>query len=167
MHFSHILLGLVTSASAIDVYFWNGGDCSGSATVCTGINPNVCCAGTDNTISFRGIPTNWHITGRGYNNGGCNNLAYQLDNNGQSWICLEVVSRYIYTGASYFFPSRRRAESGNCTETVKPDTLVLADGVTKYDIVGLDDAKLEELLALARSGVGPEGIPKEFQELRR
>ncbi|AEO66350.1 uncharacterized protein THITE_33101 [Thermothielavioides terrestris NRRL 8126] len=146
MHFSHILLGLVTSASAIDVYFWNGGDCSGSATVCTGINPNVCCAGTDNTISFRGIPTNWHITGRGYNNGGCNNLAYQLDNNGQSWICLE---------------------SGNCTETVKPDTLVLADGVTKYDIVGLDDAKLEELLALARSGVGPEGIPKEFQELRR
>ncbi|KAK4171325.1 hypothetical protein QBC36DRAFT_199582 [Triangularia setosa] len=94
---------------------------------------------------------------------------------------MSVNSRDNYTGSRYAFASRRRAEDtcSSCTESVKPDTLVLADGITKYDIVGLDDVKVEELvnheltgllfhkLAIADSGVGPEGVPKEFQVRRK
>jgi hypothetical protein len=60
---------------------------------------------------------------------------------------MTVNSRDNYTGSFYWFVSRRRAEESTCTESVKPDTLVLADGVTKYDIVGLDDAKVEEVVS--------------------
>jgi hypothetical protein len=58
MHFTHFLLGFVASASAIDVYFHNSGDCSGAASVCTGINPNICCTSNSPTVAYRGVPTN-------------------------------------------------------------------------------------------------------------
>jgi hypothetical protein len=61
---------------------------------------------------------------------------------------MSVNSRPNYSGALYQFASRKRAEGVECKESVKPDTLVLADGVTTYDIVGLDDAKLEELVSI-------------------
>jgi hypothetical protein len=149
MHFSHFLLGLVASASAIDVYFHNTDDCSGAASICTGINPNICCTGGDSlTVAYRGIPTNWHITAQGFSGGGCGSPKYQTgDLNGQNWYCLSDNSRFRYTGSFYSFISRRRAEDNNCTESVKPDTLVLADGVTKYDVVGLDDIKVAELVS--------------------
>lgn len=63
-----------------------------------------------------------------------------------------VTSRGDYTGAKYFFVGRKReegeieGEDKNCT-SVRPDTLVLADGITKYNIVDLDDAKIEELVS--------------------
>ncbi|KAK4126753.1 hypothetical protein N657DRAFT_668789 [Parathielavia appendiculata] len=170
MHFSHVLLGLVASASAIDVYFHGSSDCSGGAAVCTGINPNVCCTGNSVSVAYRGVPTNWHINAQGYSGGGCGSPKWLADINGQTWYCMTPNSRYNYTGSRYWFVSRRRAEDtcdSNCTESVKPDTLVLADGATKYDIVGLDDAKVEELLTIASSGVGPEGMPEELLARRK
>lgn len=72
---------------------------------------------------------------------------------GMTSYCMGVTSRGDYTGAKYFFVGRKRGEGGageeedgNCT-SVRPDTLVLADGVTKYNIVDLDDAKVEELVS--------------------
>lgn len=59
-------------------------------------------------------------------------------------------SRDDYTGAYYWFVGRKRGEleeSTNCTGSVKPDTLVLADGTTKYNIIDLDDAKVERLVS--------------------
>jgi hypothetical protein len=147
MHFSHVLLGLIASASAIDVYFHNSGDCSGAATVCTGINPNVCCTGNSPTVAYRGVPTNWHLNAQGFSGGGCGSVKWSADINGVNWYCMTVNSRPNYTGSYYWFASRRRAEDSTCSESVKPDTLVLADGTTKYDIVGLDDAKVEELVS--------------------
>lgn len=41
-------------------------------------------------------------------------------------------------------------EDRNCTGSVKPDTLMLPDGTTKYNIVDLDDAKVEEFRALRK-----------------
>ena len=148
MHFAHALLGLAASASAIDVYFHNAGDCSGAAAVCSNINPNFCCTGDSQTVAYRGIPTNWHLNIEGYSGGGCRFTKFQSDVNGANWLCLPVNSRDHYTGTFYWFASRRRAEQANCTGSVKPDTLVLADGVTKYDIVGLEDAKVEKLVSV-------------------
>ncbi|GAB1314551.1 hypothetical protein MFIFM68171_04761 [Madurella fahalii] len=150
MHSSHILLGLVASASAIDIFFHNPNDCSSAATVCTGIDPNICCTGNSVTLAYQGVPTNWHINAQGFSSGGCGSPKWLADLNGQS-----------------SFVNLRSAENSNCTESVKPDTLVLADGTTKYDIVELDDVKVEELLAIASSGVGLEGMPKEFQVRRK
>ena len=48
---------------------------------------------------------------------------------------------------------------GNCTETVKPDTLVLADGVTEYDISGLEDDKVASLVSVPLDS-GPSGEKK-------
>ncbi|KAL2138912.1 hypothetical protein VTI28DRAFT_6044 [Corynascus sepedonium] len=167
MYFSHYILGLVASASAIDVYFHNSGDCSGAAAVCTNLNPNDCCTGNSPTLAYRGVPTNWHINAEGYSGGGCGSPKWLADLNGSNWVCMTVNSRENYTGARYWFVSRRRAEENTCKESVKPDTLVLADGITKYDIVGLDEAKVDELLAIAGSGVGPEGMPEELQVRRK
>lgn len=60
---------------------------------------------------------------------------------------MSVNSRPNYTGTFYWFAGRKRAENTACEGEVKPDTLVLADGTTKYDIVGLDDAKVDELVS--------------------
>ena len=147
MHFTQILLGFFASASAIDIYFHNSGDCSGSASVCTGVNPNICCTGDSPTVAYRGVPTNWHLNAQGFSGGGCGDPKWLGDLNGVDWYCMSVNSRDHYTGSYYWFVSRRRAEETNCTESVKPDTLVLADGTTKYDIVGLDDAKVQELVS--------------------
>jgi len=148
MHLTAVLLGLAASASAIDVYFHNAGDCSGAAAVCSNINPNFCCTGDSQTVAYRGIPTNWHLNIEGYSGGGCRFTKFQSDVNGANWLCLPVNSRDHYTGTFYWFASRRRAEQANCTGTVKPDTLVLADGVTKYDIVGLEDDRVEKLVSV-------------------
>jgi hypothetical protein len=147
MHFTHVLLGLVASASAIDIYFHGSGDCSGAASVCSGINPNVCCTGNSPTVAYRGVPTNWHLTARGFSGGGCGSPKWTGNIQGANWYCMSANSRPNYSGANYQFASRRRAEDVECTESVKPDTLVLADGVTKYDIAGLDDVKVDELVS--------------------
>jgi len=147
MHFSHVLLGLVASASAIDVYFHNSNNCSGAATICRGLNPNVCCAATSATVAYRGVPTNWRLDADGFSNGGCTTPKWRTEFKGQTWACMGISSRQDYTGSLYWFVNRKRAEDRTCKETVKPDTLVLADGVTQYDIVGLDDAKVAELVS--------------------
>lgn len=147
MHFTQVLLGLVASASAIDVYFHNSGDCSGAAAVCTGINPNFCCTGDSPTLAYRGVPTNWAINAYGFSNGGCGSPKWTSTIRGDSYLCMVVNSRPNYTGTYYTFANRRRAENTECEGSVAPDTLVLADGTTKYDIVGLDQAKVEELVS--------------------
>lgn len=66
---------------------------------------------------------------------------------GSSYVCMTVNSRPNYTGSFYYFASRKRAADSTCEGSVAPDTLVLADGVTKYDIAGFDEAKVEELVS--------------------
>lgn len=61
---------------------------------------------------------------------------------------MSVNSRPDYTGTFYWFAGRKRAEDSTCQGEVKPGTLVLADGTTKYDVVGLDDAEVDELVSI-------------------
>jgi hypothetical protein len=152
MHLSAVLLGLVASAAAIDVEFYGGSNCGGGAhTKCVGLAPNVCCAASAPSIAYRYVPRDWTLNAEGYSGGGCRTLVWRTEFRGQDYACMGVASREFYSGSFYWFVNRRRGveESGNrnCTETVKPDTLVLADGVTEYSIVGLDDAKVEELVS--------------------
>lgn len=174
MQITAVLLGLVASVSAIDAYFHNSNDCSGAAAVCTNINPNFCCTGNSPTVAYRGVPTNWNINAQGFSNGGCGSPKWLAELRGQNWVCMSVNSRPNYTGTFYWFAGRKRAENSACEGEVKPDTLVLADGTTKYDIVGLDDAKVDELVStlfhictysLAKATVTTK--PGEFVEVRR
>ncbi|KAK4042046.1 hypothetical protein C8A01DRAFT_14300 [Parachaetomium inaequale] len=170
MRASHVLLGLVASAAAIDVEFHSGSDCGGGATICTGLEPNACCTGNSPSVAYRYVPREWTLNAEGYSGGGCYTIVWRTEFRGQDYACMGIASREYYSGSYYWFVNRRRAEEAsnrNCTQSVKPDTLLLADGVTKYDIVGLDDAKVEELVAIANTGVGPEGMPEEIQALRK
>lgn len=147
MQITAVLLGLVASVSAIDAYFHSSNDCSGAAAICTNLNPNICCTGDSPTVAYRGVPTNWNINAQGYSNGGCGSPKWLAELRGQNWVCMSVNSRPNYTGTLYWFAGRKRAENSACEGEAKPDTLVLADGTTKYDIVGLDDAKVNELVS--------------------
>ena len=160
MHFTPFLLGLVASVSAIDIYFHNSGDCSGAAAVCSNANPNFCCTGNSPTVAYRGVPTNWNIDALGFSNGGCGSPKWTARLRGDNWVCMTVNSRPNYTGSYYYFASRKRAEDTTCEGSVAPDTLVLADGVTQYDIVGLDEAKVEELVStVLHVSLSPQPTP--------
>jgi hypothetical protein len=151
MHVTQVLLGLVASASAVDIYFHGSSDCSGAAAVCRNANPNFCCTGNSPSVAYRGVPTNWHLNAQGFSGGGCSTPKWLADIRGTSYYCMTPNSRDNYSDSYYWFVSRKRAEESTCEGSAKPDTLVLADGVTKYDIVGLDDAKVEELVSTATS----------------
>lgn len=153
MHFTSIIFGLIASVSAIDIYFHNSGDCSGAAAVCSNANPNFCCTGNSPTVAYRGVPTNWNIDALGFSNGGCGSPKWTAQLRGQNWVCMTVNSRPNYTGSYYYFAGRKRAADTTCEGSVAPDTLVLADGVTKYDIAGLDEARVEELVSAVLSCV--------------
>lgn len=164
---------------------------------CTAINPDVCCGGggiSESSVLISWVPREWTIDAMGFGGGGCTFNKWLAQLRGRTDFCMGPNGRENYTGARYWFVGGRKRdeieENSNCTETVKPDTLILADGTTMYNIVGLDDAKVDELVsypphahiyplagnicclfisrnfAIAESGVGPEGVPEEFHALR-
>lgn len=133
-----LLVGLATSASAIDVFF----GCSGTNPGCRNLNPNNCCNGArrdfTSEIGFYGIPSNWRIQARGHYNGNCAELRNTQNSNGATFICLR--SNPFYSGAGYGFLNKKRditEESAPADKCVEPNTLRYEDG-TLYDIAGLD-----------------------------
>lgn len=119
---------------------------------CTAINPNICCvAGPASSARVSWVPVEWNINAMGYGGGGCSWTKYLCEIRGRSDYCMGPNNRDDYTGAYCWFVGRKRGgleENRICTGSVKPDTLVLADGTTKYNIVDLDDAKIEELVSI-------------------
>ncbi|KAK2751260.1 hypothetical protein CKAH01_06446 [Colletotrichum kahawae] len=167
MHFPQILLSLVASVSAIDIYLHVGGGCGGNAVVCTNINPNTCCGGSGvdifPTVGFRGIPTNWNLECRGHSGGNCNNLREVQPARNTNFVCLYSGG---FSGGGYGFAARKRAEddscsTGGCANQANPDTLLLEDG-GKFDIAALEGAPLTELLTIAASGANTTDIPEQF-----
>lgn len=149
MRFSSVFFGLVASVSAVDIWLWSENECSGVGVGCRNIDYNVCCVANGINVGYYGFLTGVRM--KGFSGGGCNNLAGELDNNGQINVCMLVVSRESYTGAGYYAPGSKRSVNETCDYSVKPDTLVAAGGATKYDIVGLDDAKVDELVSMPNS----------------
>lgn len=151
MHFSHILLGLVGTASAIDIYAYRSNEqCKGSDhLVCYGKNPGDCCAGADGNayraIGVRAIPTDWNIIGRGHRDGRCGAVRYAAASNGRTDVC---AGGNYYSGGSYIFTGKKLKRSDVTTqsggEACKADIMVLGDD-TKYDLTKLDDAQYREL----------------------
>lgn len=75
-----ILLGLLSASvnlvGAIDIYLYNAAhSCSGTAHVCTNVNPNTCCGqgGNDaHSLAWRAKPSSWSLDLRGHSDGNCN-----------------------------------------------------------------------------------------------
>ncbi|KAK4208566.1 hypothetical protein QBC37DRAFT_486734 [Rhypophila decipiens] len=172
---SFVLLGLAaTSVSAIDAYYHLGQNCDGNAIVCSNLNPGVCCSdgrSLANTIGYRGIPTNWVIAARGYGGNQCGDTSTVREvAQNTNFLCLKNrfgtplgATRYAFGANSKRRDDFSGSEVTESSECQKPDQLVLADGVTKYDIAGLDDDVVDELLKLASEGTA---IPAAFHSLK-
>ncbi|KAI8302258.1 hypothetical protein K4K59_000596 [Colletotrichum sp. SAR11_240] len=174
-------------ASAVDIHYYvNANSCSGARTSCTNIGSNVCCLRSLNggtparSILFT---MDRRISVRGYGGAagsGCANLV--VAQNGNPNHCMSRADGGTFTGAQWGEPTLRKrapevdqcpAGEGKCNETVRPDTVMIADG-TEYDVQGLDEAKYDELVrfkfcveaALSETFAVAENVPGEFQSLR-
>lgn len=64
-------------------------------------------------------------------------------------------------------PDRRRGVSGtetgtnNCTESVEPTVLTMGNGL-RFSTVDMQEAILDELVAMAKNGTSAEDVPKAF-----
>lgn len=160
MHASHVLIGLIATVSAIDIYgYRNNEKCGGTdRVVCTNVNPGTCCprasGNTWRAIGFQAIPTNWQIVGSGYTGGDCKNIWHSEVSNGRQNMC---CGGYNYSGGKYSFASKKRgitadsvtdacpAAEGGCTEVAKASLMELEGA--KYNLTGLDEALYNEMVS--------------------
>jgi len=80
MQYLILLLNLATVASAIEIRFYNGGNCDGGWLGCQNIGPDNCCTSEavhHPTVGCLAIPKQWNFGTRGYINGGCRDLRAQ------------------------------------------------------------------------------------------
>ncbi|TEA10529.1 hypothetical protein C8034_v009556 [Colletotrichum sidae] len=172
MHYPQILLGLVASVSAIDIYLHVAGGCDGNSVMCSNMPPNMCCGGSGvdifPTVGFRGIPYEWNLECRGHSGGNCNNLREVQPARNTNFVCLYSGG---FSGGGYGFAAAKRdgedgtCAAGSCAFQQKPDTLLMEDG-GKYDLTQLEGAAFTELmqyvLAIAGSGANTTDIPEQF-----
>lgn len=154
MLYPQILLGLVASAAAIDVYFHPGrsGQCDSGAVVYTNVNPDVCIENRNGpyyyTVSYQAVPKDWHITARTYSTPICSgNFRQAAELRGRDYACLGYVG-VAYWSTKYRFGHWAKrdldAEPAAVETRTRPDLLILADG-TKYDLAALSQDALAEL----------------------
>ena len=93
-------------------------------------------------------------------------MATQEDSDGRTDICMVYNSRRDRTGGKYWFLGRKRAEDkscpteqpeGKCEATAEPNALGLTDG-TMYDIAGLSEEKVQELVSFCCTHVMISGL---------
>jgi len=110
-NYPRILLGLVASVSAINVYFHVCHDCGGASVRCSNLNPGVCCSGyVVPSIGYRGIPTHWWIYPKGYSRPLCEQ-GHQIDADAApntNFKCLRATGRrqgqvFVSTHYEIFF----------------------------------------------------------------
>ncbi|KAK3313363.1 hypothetical protein B0H66DRAFT_629129 [Apodospora peruviana] len=174
---SNLFLGLAATASAVDLYLYTGNCFNSAGIVCTNINPNTCCGGSNVNIfpqvGFRAIPATWNLECRGHAGGFCNQIRQVQRASGGRDLCLGSGP---FSGSGYGFTSKKKRfaqpteegcaaeDVGGCTASQKPDLLFLADG-TQYKISDLDDADIDGLVKLAASGANATDVPAEFGAL--
>lgn len=157
MYVSHLLLGLVATVSAIDIYGYTSNEkCgSGAHAVCVNANPGSCCVSASGdifrSIGFRAIPTNWNIIGQAYNGGGCKNVKFTAQSQGSQNVC---CGGSWYSGGNYKFTSSKRFQGADescpanqgCASVHRADLMMFEDG-SKYNITGLDDILYTEMVS--------------------
>ncbi|KAJ3961554.1 hypothetical protein N0V92_001755 [Colletotrichum tropicale] len=170
-------------ASAVDIHYYvNANSCSGARTSCTNIGSNVCCLRSLNggtparSILFT---MDRRISVRGYGAAAPTSSSRRTATPNH---CMSRADGGTFTGAQWGEPTLRKrapevdqcpAGEGKCNETVRPDTVMIADG-TEYDVQGLDEAIYDELVrfkfcveaALSETFAVAENVPEEFQSLR-
>ncbi|KAF7531060.1 hypothetical protein G7054_g9229 [Neopestalotiopsis clavispora] len=156
MQISHILVGLVATVSAVDIYGYRSNEkcAGGDYIVATGVNPDSCSVSASGnvyrSISIRAIPTNWNIIGRAFTGGGCKNLKFAAQSSGRTDICLGGDN---YSGGNYGFATKKRsvaagetcAATGGCVAK-RGDLMVFENG-PKYNMTSLDDDLYNELVS--------------------
>ncbi|KAK2037494.1 hypothetical protein LZ31DRAFT_636021 [Colletotrichum somersetense] len=197
-HFTAIIGFAASLASAVDIYFYrDSNSCSGARTSCPNIGSNTCCGGGPaRSILFTagsGTVRTAQVYGyRGASGSGCASLI--LPQNARLPHCMSRADSGTFTGARWGSATlRRRApeaqqcpagEQSKCRETVRPNTVTVADG-TEYDVQGLDEAKYNELFyfdpetylanqivissidaALSETFASANDVPEEFKSLR-
>ncbi|KAK2028133.1 hypothetical protein LX32DRAFT_640270 [Colletotrichum zoysiae] len=186
MLFSHIaaIIGFAASlTSAVDIHYYRDShSCSGARTSCTNIGSNVCCTRTAGggvparSILFTAGSGTVQVRGYGGAAGsGCANPVVRQ--NALLPHCMSRADSGTFTGAGWGPATlRRRApeaqecpagEESKCRETVRPNTVTVADG-TEYDVQGLDEAKYNEFVdaALSETFASANDVPEEFKSLR-
>ncbi|KAF3011845.1 hypothetical protein E8E14_003921 [Neopestalotiopsis sp. 37M] len=159
MQISHILIGLVGTVSAIDIYGYRSNEkCSGGDhIVFTNINPDDCAISASGnvfrSIGIRAIPTQWNIIGRAFTGGGCKNLKFVAQSLGRTDICLGGDN---YSGGNYGFTNQKRFVGANETcpatggcDTTRGDLMVFENG-PEYNMTSLDDDLYNELFGLVQ-----------------
>lgn len=121
----------------------------------------MCCYGSNAaSIGFYGIQTNWDITTIGYT-GLRRGQGYGEKSNGRNFKCL--VDANLSSGTYSFNNAKRAVGEQECQ---KADTLLSEDG-QKYDIEGLDDGYIAELLELTHKGTTAADMPERFVALKK
>lgn len=150
MRFTATFLTLLNGVSAVDIWLnWSSTKCSGSNSIlCSGINPNTCCAISGRSgspfasIDFREIPSGWDLNLRGHRGSQCGSVIESVASSGNTRVCL---SRDPFGGGGYGFRNKRSDITEKCTETVQPDVLTFSDGI-QFNIKDMDTSSLEEMV---------------------
>ncbi|PQE29354.1 hypothetical protein CJF30_00011354 [Rutstroemia sp. NJR-2017a BBW] len=167
-----IILGLATSASAIDIAlrYRSGCDSRSGGHICTNINPDTCCGiptGSANSAIIYAVPTEWFLEFRGHEGGNCGPVRTSESFGSATERCLNSGP---YTGAGYSFRSSKREEQESacslapegCNSSTMADVLFLSDG-QKYNIANMDHGLVEELSEFAHNGSVAADIPEKFK----
>jgi hypothetical protein len=104
---------------------------------------------------------NWRFEARAYQGQNCQTQVQNQRVLGQNFVCLSAGSGTIGSGGYGFWSRQAEVEADTCTENdeatgqkcleeVKADGLVLADGVTTYNIAGLSEDVVLELVRVPR-----------------
>lgn len=105
------------------------------------------CYGTGTTIfpsdGFFGIPMNWVLQVRGYNNGNCNGLRELRRVANINFAC--PTNGWFSSGGYGFTNKKRRDVDGADVSCTKPDLSELSDGV-QYNIADLDDDSYDRMV---------------------
>jgi hypothetical protein len=154
-----LLVTLAASAAAIDIRMrrdstdcgWGGG----GWVACNNANPDFCCWTGEGvqTLWIAAIPNGWNIEGKLWYDTACRNRSPTLQGGGQSGsnVCERGGGNDI-RGGSYGFRNRKR--DANASNGCQPaDTFVLGDGITQYNITGLPNAAINELVSTALPSV--------------
>lgn len=154
MKFFYVLIGLMTTATAVDIRFTNSLSCNGWYAACSNINPGICCSIAASTlkINVAAVPSNWIVRAFGFLLSNCESSLGQWDNRGDLCVGHE---RRLSSARYQILPAKlaRGSGTGEITtrttgeECQRVDTFTLEDG-TKYPINHLNDGEVQYLVQI-------------------
>jgi hypothetical protein len=181
MKYPALLVPLAAPISAIDFWLHFGEACNGNALVHLDNKPDVrppsSLSPPVSHLPLRLLaryPPSWHISARAFaptpsETCSSENAAAEGSVWGGTSICLTnggfIAGQYSFVGGK-----RRGLDGEGMTEgkkecqTRRPDMFVLEDG-RKFDITGMDDEKLDELIAMAANGTDVEEALMGFEKV--